>query len=397
MRILFLTPRRLDEPRSGGTIKSAALLSYLEREHEVDVAAFRSADAEPWRRTNGETVTVPIERGRTGLNLARSYGAGVPLSIQRNRSREMRSAVERLIADHRPDVAFVDGWLMAKDVPDGFDGMRLLHEHNAEYVMWQRHAALEPRRALRAMVRFEAGRVRRYERSILERFDTVFVVSEPDRRALLELGEVPEDVRVLPNVPDLELAERPRLEPAPDPVLLFFATLSWPPNAEGLTRFVAEGMPRLLERVPGARLVVAGSGASDALIRLAHRARGVEYAGPVDDDERLYRRARCFVDVAVGGSGSRVKVLNALARGLPVVTTAEGAEGLDVVAGEHLLVADRPEDMAVPSARVLTDDALWIGLRDAGRRLIADRYVPEVAFAELAAVLATRAEPNARP
>jgi glycosyltransferase involved in cell wall biosynthesis len=387
MRILFLTPRPIDDPRSGGTIKSAALLSFLERDHEVDVAAFRAPDADPWQRPNGETVTVPIERGRTGMNLARSYAAGVPLSIQRNRSREMRSQIERLTADRHHDVAFVDGWLMAQDLPEDFPGIRLLHEHNAEYVMWQRHAALETRRARRTLVRFEAGRVRRYERSILERFDTVFVVSEPDRRALLELGEAPEDVRVLPNVPDPELAERPSLNPAPDPVLLFFATLSWPPNAEGLTRFIAEGFPPLLERIPKARLVVAGSGAPDALIRFAQRARGVEYAGPVDDDERLYRRARCFVDVAVGGSGSRVKVLNALARGLPVVTTGEGAEGLDVVPGEHLLVADRPETMAGPAARVLTDEALWTSLRDAGRALIRDRYLPEVAFAELATVL----------
>jgi|RhiMethySRZTD1v2_1073278.scaffolds.fasta_scaffold01159_12 glycosyltransferase involved in cell wall biosynthesis len=387
MRILFLTPRRIDDPRSGGTIKSAALLSFLERDHEVDVAAFRAPDADPWQRPNGETVTVPIERGRTGMNLARSYAAGVPLSIQRNRSREMRSQIERLTADRHHDVAFVDGWLMAQDLPEDFPGIRLLHEHNAEYVMWQRHAALETRRARRTLVRFEAGRVRRYERSILERFETVFVVSEPDRRALLELGEAPEDVRVLPNVPDPELAERPSLNPAPDPVLLFFATLSWPPNAEGLTRFIAEGFPPLLERIPKARLVVAGSGAPDALIRLAQRARGVEYAGPADDDERLYRRARCFVDVAVGGSGSRVKVLNALARGLPVVTTGEGAEGLDVLPGEHLLVADRPETMAGPAARVLTDEALWTSLANAGRALIRDRYVPEVAFAELATVL----------
>ena len=387
MRILFLTPRRIDDPRSGGTIKSAALLSFLERDHEVDVAAFRAPDADPWQRPNGETVTVPIERGRTGMNLARSYAAGVPLSIQRNRSREMRSQIERLTADRHHDVAFVDGWLMAQDLPEDFPGIRLLHEHNAEYVMWQRHAALETRRARRTLVRFEAGRVRRYERSILERFETVFVVSEPDRRALLELGEAPEDVRVLPNVPDPELAERPSLNPAPDPVLLFFATLSWPPNAEGLTRFIAEGFPPLLERIPKARLVVAGSGAPDALIRLAQRARGVEYAGPADDDERLYRRARCFVDVAVGGSGSRVKVLNALARGLPVVTTGEGAEGLDVLPGEHLLVADRPETMAGPAARVLSDEALWTSLANAGRALIRDRYVPEVAFAELATVL----------
>lgn len=387
MRILFLTPRQLDDPNSGGTIKSAALLTFLERSHDVDVAAFRAPQAGPWRRSNGATVTVPMERGRTGLNLARSYAAGVPLSIQRNRSREMRERVARLLTDGEHDAVFVDGWLMAQHLPSTFEGARLLHEHNAEYVMWQRHTTFETRRVRRAMVRFEAGRVRRYERSILEGFDTVFVVSEVDRRAVLELGDPNADVRILPNVPDPELAERPLLDPAPEPVLLFFATLSWPPNAEGLSRFITEGMPNVLERVPKARLVVAGSGASEELIRLAQRARGVEYAGPVEDDERLYRRARCFVDVAVGGSGSRVKVLNALARGMPAVTTSDGALGLEVVPGEHLLVAEGPEAMASPVSRVLTDDELWTRLRDAGRELIRERYVPEVAFAELDRVL----------
>lgn len=395
MRILFLTPRQLDDPRSGGTIKSAALLSFLEREHNVDVAAFRDPDAEPWERARGETVTVPIGRGRTGLNLVRSYAAGVPLSVQRNSSAEMRAGIERLSAGREHHAIFVDGWLMAQYLPPGFPGKRLLHEHNAEYVMWQRHAGLEANRARRALVRREGGRVRRYERSILEQFDTVFVVSEPDRRALLELGEVAEDVHILPNVPAPDLVERPELHPPPERVLLFFATLSWPPNAEGLARFISDVFPELLERVPKARLVVAGSGASDALIKLAQRARGVEYAGPVEDDERLYRRARCLVDVAVGGSGSRVKVLNALARGLPVVTTSDGAQGLELVRGRHLLVADGPEAVPILAARVLTDDALWMGLSDAGRRLIRDRYVPEVAFAELKRVLDVNAEPEA--
>src|SRR6185503_18601866 len=130
--------------------------------------------------------------------------------------------------------------------------------------------------------------------------------------------------------------ERPELTPPSEPVLLFLATLSGPPNAEGLSRFLDDDFPALLERVPGVRLVVAGAGAPDRLVRHVHLSRAAEFAGPVDDDEALYRRARCFVDVGVGGSGTKVKVLNALARGLPVVTGADGAEGLDVSSGVHL-------------------------------------------------------------
>src|SRR4029453_7854392 len=99
--------------------------------------------------------------------------------------------------------------------------------------------------------------------------------------------------------------------------LLFPAPLSWPPNAEGLSRFLGDDFPALLERVPAARLVVAGSGAPERLVRRVHESRGAEFAGPVDDDEVLYTRARCFVDVGVGGSGTKGEGPNPLAPGPP--------------------------------------------------------------------------------
>jgi glycosyltransferase involved in cell wall biosynthesis len=109
----------------------------------------------------------------------------------------------------------------------------------------------------------------------------------------------------------------------------------------------------------------------------------------VDDDEALYRRARCFVDASVGGAGTRVKILNALARGVPVVATADAASGLQTHTGVHLLEAGDPESMAEPIARVLEDDALWSRLSAEGRRLVRERYSPPGAFGALDEVLAT--------
>jgi glycosyltransferase involved in cell wall biosynthesis len=146
----------------------------------------------------------------------------------------------------------------------------------------------------------------------------------------------------------------------------------------------------LLEHVPDARLVVAGSGASEGMIRRVYESRGTEFAGPVADDEVLYSRARCFVDVGVGGSGTKVKVLNSLARGLPVVTGPDGAAGLEVVSGEHLLVAADPGRLHSALQRILRDDDLWRELSRNGRDLVRRRYVPEVAFGALDAALARR-------
>jgi glycosyltransferase involved in cell wall biosynthesis len=389
VRVLFLTPRQLGEPRSGGAIKSAAVLTYLEARHDVEVVCFRGHDEPTWVR-EGEVVSIPLQRDRSVRHLLSSYVAGVPLSIERNRSATMAERVVRLLGSGEHDAVFVDGWLMAQYVPEGFAGIRLLHEHNAEHVMWRRHAELETNPARGALVRLEARRVRRYEAGLLARFDVVFAVSERDRAALAALVSTGPEIGLLPNVADPALLERPELTPPADPVLLFLATLSWPPNADGLARFLVEDFPGLLERVPDARLVVAGSGASDRLVRQVHESRGAEFAGPVDDDEALYGRARCFVDVGVGGSGTKVKVLNALARGLPVVTGPDGAAGLEVSSGEHLLVGDDREGMVASLEFVIQEDAAWTSLSRNGRDLVRRRYVPEVAFGALDGALARR-------
>ena len=217
---------------------------------------------------------------------------------------------------------------------------------------------------------------------MLSRFDVVFAVSEPDRAALLAL-EAGLDVRILPNVPDASLLGRPPLEPPKDPVLLFFGTLSWQPNVEGVERFLRGAFLALRREIADARLILAGAGASGSLVSLATRTPGVEFLGEVPEDEPLYRRARAFVDLGMGGAGTRVKLLNALARGLPAVATRDAASGLDVVPDEHLLLADDPSAAVPPLVRVLTDEDLWRNLSRSGRALIRTRYLPEVAFAGL--------------
>jgi glycosyltransferase involved in cell wall biosynthesis len=375
VRILFLTPRTLQEPRGGGAIKSAALLAHLERAHEVDVAAF----GPPWPRAVGRTVTMPLSRPRSAARLAASYLHGVPLSVERNRLGAMGEAVVDLVRDRRPEAVLVDGWLMAQYLPRAA-APALLHQHNAEHRMWRRQAELETAVWRRAIVAAEASRVRAYERSILPRFDVVFAVSEPDREALLRLG-APPPVPLVPNVPTPALLDRPPLEPPAEPVLLHLGTLSWPPNLVGVLRFLREGFPELRRRVPAARLVVAGSGAPAALRAAVARTAGAELRGAVDDDEALYRIARCFVDVGLGGAGTRVKILNALARGVPVVATRDAAEGLELDGAA--LVGDDTRAVVDLVEPLLDDDETWRRMRDAGRAAIRARYVPEVAFGAL--------------
>jgi len=278
MRILFLAFQFPYPPVNGASIKTLSLIDYLRRSHEVRVVSLRRGALLPaqeaWAGSLGGIRTVALDKPRNTWSLLSSYAARVPLRIERNRSGEMARVVNAEMSSFLPEVLFVDGLSMAQYVPPGFHGLRFLHEHNAEYVIWQRQSEIEtgPRRWVASR---EAARLRRYEASALHRFDVVFAVSEDDRLTLLDLGAGPDRVRILPNLPDRALLDTPaHVFEDTESVVLYFGTLSWQPNIEGLERILTSVFPEVRRRVPEARLVVAGVGASP-LLRV--RSFGVEW------------------------------------------------------------------------------------------------------------------------
>ncbi|HXG35552.1 MAG TPA: glycosyltransferase family 4 protein, partial [Dehalococcoidia bacterium] len=207
--------------------------------------------------------------------------------------------------------------------------------------------------------------------------------------ALIALGANPDRTSLLPNVPDPGLLERSGLsfDDAP-PDVLYIGTLSWQPNAQGMQSFLREAMPKFADKLPGSRLMVAGSGPPSWLRDWAGRTPFLELVSPVLDVEALYRRARVFLEPVSGGGGTKLKVLNALARGLPVVTTPDGADGIAAIDGEHLLIGRDGDELLDRLSRVTQDRELWERLSKNGRELIRERYVPDIAYEPVAELLA---------
>jgi len=389
-RVLFLASQLPFPADSGGAIKTLSVIDYLRRTHDVRLIAFSRTALTPGQERWAKEVdarTVILDRKRGALSLVKSYISRVPMSIERTRSPEMAKMVAESIREGAPDAVFVDGWLMAQYLPHDYKGLRILHEHNAEHELWERQAELEsgPRKPLAAR---EAARVKKYEADVLAKFDVIFAVSEDDRRSLQQIGGDPASIRLLPNIPDGALLDAPA--PAFDatqPMILYLATLSWQPNIEGVERFVSSVFPLVRKRAPDARLIIAGRGASPALQKRVEATESAEFAGGIDDPESLYGTARIFVDATHSGGGTRLKVLNALARGVPVVASWQAAAGLDIVPGEHLIVARNDQAMAEAIAHLMRDPVRWKVLSQNGRALIRARYVAEVAFRALDEVL----------
>jgi glycosyltransferase involved in cell wall biosynthesis len=392
MRILFLAFQFPYPPVNGASIKTLSLIDYLRRDNELRVVSLRRRALSPvqegWASSLGGVRTVALDKPRNVWSLLSSYAARVPLRIERNRSAEMARLVNTEIGAFQPEVLFVDGLSTAQYLPQGFPGLRFLHEHNAEHIIWQRQSEIEtgPRRWVASR---EAARLRHYEASAVRRFDVVFAVSEDDRLILLDLGADPSRVRILPNLPDRALFDMPAPEfEKTEPVVLYFGTLSWQPNIEGLERILASVFPEVRRRMPEARLMVAGVGASRALAERVAATEGAEFRGEVEDPDSLYRIARVLVDATRSGGGTRLKVLNAFARGVPVVASTLAAQGLDVVSGEHLLVANGDNEMVDAIDLLLRDSNRWQTISANARALVRSHYLAEIAYRPLDEALA---------
>jgi glycosyltransferase involved in cell wall biosynthesis len=149
--------------------------------------------------------------------------------------------------------------------------------------------------------------------------------------------------------------------------------MHWPPNAEGVAWFAREALPALLARQPQARFLAVGKNPPAGLgAGLPEGA--VEAPGYVDETEPYWRQSRVFVVPLLAGGGMRVKILDAWARGVPVVSTTVGAEGLTYSPGEDILIADEGPAFAEAAAQVLADDDLARRLAVGGRRTVETHY-----------------------
>jgi glycosyltransferase involved in cell wall biosynthesis len=178
-------------------------------------------------------------------------------------------------------------------------------------------------------------------------------------------------VRVVPNGVDLE-AFMPTPLPS-TPSLVFTGTLDYRPNVDGILWFCREVLPSAARRVPGLTLTIAGRRPVPAVRELARQPR-VSVIADVADIRPVLQRARLAVVPIRLGTGTRLKVLEAMAAGRPVVGTAVGLEGLGVEAGRHALVADDPAGLADAIVSLCADTELAARLAAGGRQLVEARY-----------------------
>lgn len=379
VKILFLTQLCPYPPSSGSAIKSYNVLRHLGARHEVSLLTFvRSGGEEPALSHLSQycrAVDSCVIRRSARLNLlnaAKSLLRSECFVVSRDRHPAMCDKVLELLADG-PDLIYVDHLQMFQFVPQPAPCPVLLDDHNVEWRIIERFASADTPLAQRLFARLEWRKLRSYELDACRRADVVLTVTPQDREVLVSNAVPAEKVVALPVGVDTERLKPLRL-PGNGEKVLTLGTMSWPPNADAVAYFAKSMYPRIKSEVPGVRFTIVGADPPPEIVALAARDPSVEVTGYVDDIRTAVEGTGAFVVPLRIGSGMRVKILDAMALGLPVVTTSIGCEGIALRPGEHALVADTPDRFADAVIRLLRDHDERARLGSAGRRLVEGSY-----------------------
>jgi glycosyltransferase involved in cell wall biosynthesis len=419
-RVLLLTqvlPYPLD---AGPKVRAHYMLRHLSEQHEVTLVSFVRTDDSPQhvehlRGLCHAVHTVPIRRSllRTARAALEGLLTGLPAVVVRDEIEEMERLLRRLASDIPFDVIHADqlsmagyGQLAARAAREAGGRPRtLLDEHNAIYLLTGRMAATEKRPLARAAMAREARAFARYERQMCRSYDALLTVTSEDREHLLALFETSDQAAIARKITVVPICVDPegvlpvprtvttsaRCEASGPPTILHLGTMFWPPNITGVLWFAREVLPRVHKEVPEARFVVVGKNPPPEVASLASDPR-IEVTGYAPDPIPYLARADIFAVPLLAGGGMRVKILDAWLWGLPVVSTAIGAEGIEYGEGENILIADDAEAFAGAVVRLLHDGALNARLRAAGRTWVEVHYGWRRAYRAVDAVYAALSE-----
>jgi polysaccharide biosynthesis protein PslH len=380
MRILWVKMGGLWPPTAGGRIRSVETLSWLARRHEVTVLTTHGPaddhDALARRLPAGaRVISIPFAAPRVGSAafpwaLAASWLSPLPVDLWKWRARAVRDRARTLMAHGAVDVCVADFLVSLPNVPRSRVPL-VLFEHNVEHQIWNRLAAIERRPWRRALLEIEARKMRRAERRACRAADLVIAVSEEDRARLAALAPDSRCVAT-PTGVDTEYF-RPGTRPEIRNRLVFTGSMDWFPNEDAILHFAVHVLPRIRAEIPDVTVTVVGRNPSASLREHADRA-GIVVTGTVDDVRPYVEEAAVYVVPLRAGGGTRLKIFEALAMGKAVVSTTVGAEGLSVISGRDVAIADQPDEFARSVIALLRDPAQRRALGRAGRELVQARH-----------------------
>jgi sugar transferase (PEP-CTERM/EpsH1 system associated) len=399
MKILWVKTDFLHPTTRGGQIRTLEILARLHARHQIHYVAFDDPKRPegPERSVEYCSQAYPVphavpRKGSPGFipQLVKGLFSRLPVAVGRYRSAAMARRIEALLERHRFDRLVCDFLAPAPNLTRLRDWV--LFQHNVESAIWSRRAdrARDPFRAL--YLRLQARRMHDYEGRACREAGRVLAVSRQDADLMRTLYGAFR-IAVVPTGVDVDRFSPPPHAPKVAD-LVFVGSMDWLPNIDGMIFFAREILPRIRRERPGCSVAIVGRSPARAVSALAARDPRIVVTGTVEDVRPyLWGSSVAIVPLRIGG-GTRLKIYEAMAAGVPVVSTAIGAEGLDVKSPENIRLADDPEGFAGACVELLVHDEVRRGQARAGLELVRARASWDAAAAVFEAALRDAGPPG---
>ncbi|MFN7140433.1 MAG: glycosyltransferase [Limisphaerales bacterium] len=385
LRILWLKTGPLHPLDTGGKIRTYNMLRQLKSRNEVHYLSLCPTGTDeknlklageysqkqfwiPWTETPKNSLKFFGE-------LATNFFSALPYVIQKYQSSAMAAKIEELDKYGNYDLIICD--FLTPSINLFRHGRPrtpvLLFQHNVESIIWKRLFEKSSGALKRNYFRNQWQRMLAFEKEACEKCDGVVAVSEEDARLFKDelklknvLGAVPTgvDVKFFSGVK----AERKRKS------LVFLGSMDWMPNIDGVEYFNAEIYPKVKKQFPDVKFTIVGRNPPEKIRKLAAEDSSIHVTGTVPDVRPFVAESEVMIVPLRVGGGTRIKIFEAMANGIPVVSTTIGAEGLPVTHGKHILLADSPEDFANCIARLFNNAEERKQIGESGLTLVAEQF-----------------------
>jgi glycosyltransferase involved in cell wall biosynthesis len=353
MKILWIKPGKLLPLDTGGKLRTYNILRHLSASHDLTYVSYyggrrdEAYEREVLNHLPGTFTVYTAAPDSTALERSLDYVRRIawraPHAVSKFTDPRVRKLVGEWIAQRRFDVAVCDFLSSTLNFPEHLATPTALFQHNVETLLWKRKADFEEKWLDRAVSKIEYANLLRFEPQHPRRFHPVIAVSEADREAMSQMVD-PSHISVVPTGVDLSKYRFDANAAPSTSLVIFTGSMDWEPNIDGVEFFCKEIWPLVLAKIPAARFRIVGRDPHPRVKKLASAS--VEVTGTVPSIVDHLREAAVFVVPLRIGGGTRIKIYEAMAMGKATVSTAVGAEGLDVQHARDILLEDSPAGFA---------------------------------------------------
>ena len=378
MKILFLSPTVPFPLTDGGRIRVFNLLKQIAKKSDVTLLALETQPTDAEGVAQLQQLGIQVHLVPNAPTLPRlSFGTLLnaclkrqPITVARYDLPIYRQKFRELVATENFDLVHYEMFHTAQFQTE-VDLPSVLSQQNVDSAIWRRLCGETINPFYKFAYWTQQLAFQRYERVLSPKFDAVTCTSDIDA-AIFQRHCAADTIEIIPNGVDVTHYQ-PDFTSEAAAHLIYIGSMDWYPNEDAVAFFADEVLPGIQDKVPDVRFSIVGGNPSARVQRLAER-EGVVVTGRVPEIKPYFAEATVFVVPLRIGSGTRLKILEALAMGKAIVSTAVGAEGLDLKNGEEIFIADEPTTFADAVTRLLTDVSLRRRIGENGRARVERDY-----------------------